>query len=334
MEVVEIILGFADRSTVRIAPEPGVVTLVPIAGADLVSSAVRETLSKPGRESRPAIPFVRVTLRDGDREMSVADDAAQGLRMLSESVKKKPRFALEARTAPILADPHLEVLLARIATTLGAELPDDLGPALADTGERTPDAKASPKELAYKRAHARAASLAREVRDIDTKMTGSVVPDWLFVATGFGAVGVLMTVVVLYNPDLRVYVVPTIMIALFIGLAIYAYRGWSELKTRDTLGEVRIRVREEREVAREEERELAQVLRKKGVDPDEVLERFGAAGHPPGLPTLISRKTTSKEEVTSFGLLGRQVIVFVEKDAVSAGEDLDLSPPEVMASPL
>jgi hypothetical protein len=324
----EIVVGLASGGALRVAPRPEGVTVVPVdlpeIRAEDVGRAVRDLLSSPRLDlsSQSKLPFVRVSLTAEDRELAIANDAFQHLRMLTERGPGGASLSLEANTQSVLDDARLEVVLGHIASSLGVASADDLAPALAHSGAKPGTESASPKEQAYARAHARAAALARQIRALDDRMTASVVPDWIWVATGVGGVFVLLTAIAFFFANAKAIVVPVLIAAFLGGLFAYTYRSLRELRTRDALQESRLRLREERETARAETAELAETLRKKGLDPHEVLVRLnGQTGTDAQVPTILFRAATSTAEITALGDLRRQVIVFVDKYGLLAGED-------------
>lgn len=326
LSIREIVFGLADGTSHRLVPRLRGVSLVPIdpklAKADEVALGVRETLSQPKRcLTLESLPFVRVHVEDAHTKWIVADDATTHERMLEESTDGRLPMCIEGNTVSITDDPSLELIVSRIAAAVGVDGPDTLGPALTQTGQPASKRPASPKEIAYRRAHDRATQLAAQVRSIDDRMTASVVPGWLFIACGVGGIGVTMTAVTLFNPDLRIFVVPLMMLIFFGGLGAYGWRAWQEMQVRGGLQVNRAQLREERETARQEVRHLASTLRKKGLDPDEVLVRLeGEDAAAAQGPAILHRSTTSTAEVAHLDDLGRQVVVFIDAGAI-AGED-------------
>jgi hypothetical protein len=327
-ELMEIVLGLADGTAHRVVPRPSAVTVVPVdlenlSGED-VGRAVRDVLVQPRRSEAASkkVPFVRVTLENREVALVAADDAFQNMRLLTVEQKGKVPLLFEANTQSVVDDARLEVVLGRIATTLGTRSPDELGPALsAATGPGPSPSEASPKEQAYARAQAKAAARAAEIHALDDRMTRSVVPDWLWVASGVGGLGVLMTAVTLYYPRAKPIVLPLMVLLLCAGLAAYAWRALRELKTRSLLQETRLKLREERETARREAAELGETLRRKGLDPEEVLRRVRPDQPSASVPAILFRKETSTLEVTALADLKRQVVLFVDRLGVLAGED-------------
>ncbi len=333
----EIVLGLADGTALTVAPRDRGVSLVPldpaVAPAGDVALGVRETLSQPKRSlTLDALPFVRVHLQNSRTRWVVADDANSRERMLEESTDGGMPLCIEGSTTSVADDASLELIVSRIATAVGVNTPDALGPALTQTKESPGASGGSPKELAYRRAHERATQLASQVRAIDDRMTASVVPGWLFIACGVGGLAVMMTAITFFFPELRVFVVPLMMFLFVGGLAAYGWRAFGELKVRGALQANRAQLRQEREDARGDVRHLATTLRKKGLDPDEVLVRLEGTTSTCHGPAILHRRATSTAEVGELDDLGRQVIVFVEATAL-AGEDFSavICSPEAMA---
>lgn len=322
MRIEEIIIGIEGRAH-KVVPQKNGVTVVPVGvpkcTPDLICRSIRETLSAPVRTTQDPVSFVRVKLAEEPRSITVVDDAKLGVRVLEEQSDGHVNLLLQAETSKLADDARLEVVLSRIAGAFSVSSPEDLGPALAFSGAQTTTG-ASPKELAYKKAYDRAAQLAKDVRALDDKMTASVVPGWIFVAAGVGGLGVLMTAIVFFYPDSRVFVVPVMIAMMVIGLVVYGLYALKELRTRDDLQNIRMRLREDRENARRDAAEFAETLLKKGADPEEVLERLKNETPPARVPVLLSRNSTSNAEVTALGDLSRQVLIFVDAKTIFAGE--------------
>jgi hypothetical protein len=323
----QIILGVSGgerRETIVVEPKPRGRTRAPIdaelIAPELAARAVRETIFRPDRETAKAeVPFVRVTAQSEDVRLEIADDALTQTRMLTESRPGGVPLVLEVSTASAddRDDERMDALLRRIAAAAGVEDPSLFGALLAQ--EQIEGAEASSDaERAYVEAHRRATALALEVRSIDDRMTASVVPDWLWIATAFGGAGVFMTVIALLYPQLRIYVVPIMTAIALIGFAAYGLRSLRELKIRGALLIERREMRARRETARREVRERADALVKMGVDPDRILAHL--AGARMEVPAIIGRDAIVDPNADSAG--DRQIVIFCRGTPISAQTQL------------
>lgn len=325
MRIDEIILGVRTPDgpvTRRVVPNPTGVTVVSCAAqhvtAEITAQALRDTLASPDRLLSAAhIPFVRILLREGHREILIADDAAGSGRMLTEVEGRGPARTIESRSGGAdQQDAALEDALARIASLAGLRDPGLLLPALTQIEHgpregRSVDGRIiDPKEIAYKEAHDRVQFFSSRVRGVDDRMTASVVPDWIWIATGFGGVGVLATVVALLHPELRASVIPSIVILSLLGFTLYALRSFRELRTRGLLQEERRQVRTLRESARDDLRRLSQALRERGQDPDEVLMRLHNFVVPESMPAILAGERLDANTLAALEGSTRQIIVF------------------------
>jgi hypothetical protein len=339
MRITEIVVGVlgATPKTLRIVPRPAGLTIVPISaelgGPDGLARAVRETLASPDRSAATAeVPFVRVIAELGDLELTVADDATGSGRMLTETHETGVPLIMETNTRAKDEgdrDARLEALLARVCLAAGVDEADTLLAALAHDAE--PAAVGDAEAHAYAEAHHRASTLAREVRAIDDRMTASVVPDWLWIATGLGGIAVLMTVVALLYPELRIYVVPAMIAASVLGFGAYGYRAWRELQTRGGLMIERKELRARREAARAEARTLRAALVARGVDADGALLALAGTTRLERLPAVLgptdvaAPPSGAPREATAIQS-PRQRILFTRDDAALPDDDTVVRP--------
>lgn len=322
MWIEEIVLGVkgsAGPITLRLLPLKSGISIVPVDLGEIspgdLARALRETLAGPEREAaHAALPFARIIARTEDLELAVADDSAAGVRMLSETRPGGVSMILEA-TEP----DQIDTLLSRVALAAGAEDSDTL---LVRLERRAPseaarEADATTEELAYVDLHRRAAALAREVRAVDDRMTASVVPDWLWIATGFGGAGVFMTAIAFLYPELRIYVIPMMSVVAMIGFLAYGYRAWRELKIRGALQLERAELRGRRESARSELRAMAASLRATGIDPDQALVRLSGLTFPSSIPAILGPDSFDAAEHAVAGA-ARQVLIFVPASSIAS----------------
>lgn len=300
-----------------VVPNDGlcVVTLPPGAPSPaVVAAAWRAALSSP----TPVAGVAAVTVRAEAPGLSlvVLDEAPRRTILLGapgalpRSIELDPA-ALEPRTLDGLTEDSLR----RIAGAAGLASPDHFAAALSQTS--TPQAPGAPDlgsalEQAYVAARRRAEALAAEVRSLDDQMTRSVVPDWLWIATGAGGIGVFMTVIALMYPELRVYALVGLVVASVIGFSLYGWRAYGELGTRARLLEARRERRAAREAARAEATRLGAQLEAEGGTPDAALLRLSALTLPPDLPAIIAPPHPTATELEALSVLGRQVVVVTE----------------------
>lgn len=318
LNIVEIVFGRPDGSAVAITPRPDALSYVKIDDPTEAAQSVIETLSQPRRTRTVArIPFVRVSAANERLSIAIADDASARIRVLDESFDERIPLIVEARTDDVSDDANLELMLSKLANAMHVSNPDEIAVALTQHAAGSND-EVSPEARAYVRAHQLATQIAAQVRAIDDQMTASVVPGWLFVACGVGGFGVLMTAVTLFNPELRIYVIPGMFALLVFGLAAYAWQSWQELKTRGALQDNRTQLRDQRESARESARALANTLIEAGIDPNDVLARTVTDAQAIA-PLITTDPTTLSAE-------GRQTIVFVREPPEDANPDSVIEP--------
>lgn len=301
MKIEEIVLGvdrggraetltFACKDRAELAIDPAIASPMEIA------RAVQETIAAPERTAASKVVlFIRVAARAGALAIEIADDASAGMRILIETREGAPPLIIEAKHAD---DEAIDALLQRVALAADAADSELLLDALGR--ERFDDAEDAESEDARTCAAAqrRATELTKAVRAIDDRMTLSVVPDWIWIATALGGIGVFMTVIALLYPEQRVVVLPAFVGAAALGFAAYAIMSFRELKKRSALLAERRELRARREAARKEVRAFAA----RGILP----ARDGGA-LPRDVP-LISG--TASGTAGPKDMPGRQVIVF------------------------
>jgi hypothetical protein len=314
-------LGEGER-LYGVVPRPGltVVTLPEASpNPEVVAEAWRAALSSPA----PALGVVAVTVRaEAKGQTFTILDEHPRRTMLEGAAGALPRAleldpeALEPRTL----DGLREEALSRIAAAAELSAIAHFAAALTQT-EAHRGGAATPTEQAYVAARRKAEVLAQEVRGLDDQMTASVVPDWLWIATGAGGLGVFMTLIALMYPELRVYSVLSLVVFSVIGFGLYGWRAYGELGTRARLLEVRAERRAAREVARGEAKEWAERLRQEGGDPDAALIRLEGLNLPPQLPAIVALPEPTLAALQALDLLGRQVVVVTSH--VPAGTPVD-----------
>lgn len=298
MRITEITLGVLrdDRPVVlRVEPRSSGASVIATPEglpAERVAAAVRDTLARPSvrdPESAGSIPFVRVALAEGTHVLEVADDAGERIRMLTEASSPEaiPKI-LEARLGGTEEeDAAVEEILGRITLAAGVPGVSELAALLATAVQPVPE-EASTEEVGYVDAERRASRLAAAVRAIDDRMTASVVPDWLWIATGFGGLGVLLTALVFLYPSTRIFLIPALILLSVIGFGLYGWRSFRELRLRGQLQIERAELRARRERARAEAQALRQALELAGVDPDQSLVRLANLVAPGSVPSVVA----------------------------------------------
>jgi hypothetical protein len=287
----------------EVEPHADGLTVVPSGELDpeTIAAAVRHTLSLPEPRTGGAIPFVRVALESEGLAIEAADDASQSMRMLTEGRPGALPLVMEA----VELD-DVEALISRISRAAGME-PERFALGLS-TIETAGGGEASAEESAYVEAQRRATHLAKAVREIDDRMTASVVPDWLWVATGFGGLGVLLTAIVFLYPETRIFLIPALIVLSLIGFLLYGWRSMHELRLRGRLQIERAEMRARREEAREAAKQQRAALVERGSDPDAVLVRWSEMMVPKDVPAVLARDVDSLAELER---IDRRAIVFV-----------------------
>lgn len=286
MKIAEIMLGVARdgrAETLRFDCSGAELVHVDVdpalAPPEELARAVRETIAAPERSAaKAAVPFVRVALRAGELVLEIADDALAGMRVLTETRAGAMPLIIEAKHGD---EEAIDALLARVALAADASDSELLFSALSAVAQNADAAaEGSEEQRAYANAHRRASELHKAVRAIDDAMTRSVIPDWIWIATALGGVGVFMTVIALLYPEYRVIVLPVLVGGSVLGFGAYGAMSWRELKKRGALLAERRELRARREAARAEVRTFSA----RGVTLPEDLDR----ARPRDVPAILS----------------------------------------------
>lgn len=323
MKIREIRIGGGSSPALCVEPHEHGCTVVPLSPpleAERLARAIREALGSPRRETlREEAPVIEIQLQAGVDRALVQDDAAHGRRALVLRPAKGEELVLTTETHMLQDAYATERLLLRVAGLFKLETAADLLPALAHGGESLP-APASPKEIAYQRAFQEMRAIAKQLESIDRSLSEAPPSFGLRIAAMILAAGALATVLSALFPRGA---------ALFVGLAvtgllIYLLRAGKsslrELQAREALPEAAAQLRPALEAARERVAELAATLRKRGEDPDEVLERWLAHDRGRNTPSVLAREQLSSAVLLDLEQRGAQTIVFVPAGAV-AGDD-------------
>lgn len=219
--------------------------------------------------------FIRATVQlDAKHELILVDDRTQHMRSLLERDSNMAVFELELADDDT-EDAH-ETFRNRLALALGLVDLDMVATLLArkETSTKPPSENLDPGKKTHtdasvtewRAAHTEAERTAAAIRHLDARMTASVVPNWLWFATTGGGLAVFLTTVPFLFPTARVFLLPLLVTTAVLGLGWYAYRSWGELRVRAALQLERHTLREKREQARAQRRELSEALTAQGID--------------------------------------------------------------------
>ncbi len=308
MRIEHLVLGtLVDDAPVArtYALRPGVSVIV-VDDPEAVAAAVRDTLTRPERDGS-VVPFVSVEIQHGDITLTVADDAAGGVRMMTRGRAGAIPEVLEIhRSDPEqIIDGGLDTIFSAVAHAAGAKDIEDVAPSLAVVDADAVVDDMSPQARRFLESSRRAQELAAAVRGVDDQMTASVVPDWLWIATGVGGLGVFCTAIAFLYPELRVVLVAVLVVVSVIGFSAYGYRAAQEMKTRARLQEERAKLRARREDARAEARAFSAELEAAGTDPNALLVALGDL--PREVPAILGETAL---DLAALADSGRQVLVF------------------------
>lgn len=323
MRIREILIGGGDAPPLRIEPRESGATVVPIDPpfeAERLARAIREALGAPRREaSRAEAPVIEIHLQSGADRALLQDDAARGRRALVLRPAKGPEEVLTAETHALGDVYALERLLLRVASLLGLETAADVLPALAHAGEAA-DAQATPKELAYQRAFQDLRTIARQLEDIDRALNEPPPPvaRELVVLVTTAVVGV--TVAAWLFPRFAGALVAVAVAGLLAYLLRLGRRTLADLRRREGLPARAAELRPALEAARERVAELAETLRRRGEDPDELLERFLAQDRRRRATSVLARESVSSAALLELEERGPQTLVLVPASG-AAGDD-------------
>lgn len=297
-------------------------TVVEVTEPEAYALAVRETLTATERTTTETIPFISVEAEHEDIELTVADDGPGGVRMMTRGQARAIPEVLEIHAAdPLdLREGGFDAIFESVAEAVGAEGIQLVAPALARLEASEDDGdELGAEERAFLEASARAEKLAAAVRSVDDEMTASVVPDWLWIATGLGGIGVLCTSIAFIYPQWRVIMIGLLGVGSVIGFSLYGWRAFGELKTRARLQDERAELRERREAARAEVRSLAERLKARDRDTDALLLAHSGAAPPRTAPAILAGEIT-ESLLSAITSAKRQVLLFT-KDASGAPKD-------------
>ncbi len=308
MRIERLILGTVegDGPVARTyALRPGLSVIV-VDDPEGTAAAVRDTLTRPERDAA-GVPFVSVEIQHDDIALTVADDAASGLRMMTRGRAGAIPEVLEIhRSDPEeVIDGGLDAIFSAVAAAAGVEDIEDVAPALAVVESDGVVNDVSPEARRFLESTRRASELAAAVRGVDDRMTASVVPDWLWIATGVGGLGVFCTAIAFLYPELRVVLVAVLVVLSVVGFSLYGWRAAQEMKTRARLQEERAKLRARREDARAEAKTYRDALAASGQDPDALLVALGAL--PRTAPAILGE---AAPDLAHLAECGRQVLVF------------------------
>lgn len=343
MRILELLLGIDGSPALRLCPSENGLTIVPVDELGVtpieIARALRQTLAQHERGAAKAkLRRVQISLQAGPSKLMVLDDQPRGVRAFRVETPGQAVVHFEARLGRLDDAPKLEALLVRIANAAGESVPEDLGPSLASVrrgaqiegavsggmnppGGAVTSPQASPKELALVRAHEKARAAAEKVRGVDRAL-GLPAFSWgRWFLAGFIALASLIAVSLLVGPAWRHILVPIYLLAVLTAWIGYGVKTARALSKASALEAARAGLRDEREVARREEHELAETMAKKGADPDEVLARLRDRPASREAPAILGQADLSSAEVLELTGVGRQVILFVDRRALLLASD-------------
>ncbi len=314
MKIRAIRLDGGSAGTIRIEPRERGATVIPLEaplGAEALARAIRETLGAEKREAlRTEAPLIEIHLLRGSERALVQDDAGSGQRVLVETPASGPERVLAADTGSLTDVLSIERLLRRVACTLELETSADVLPALAHGAASSPPPP-SPKQLAYQRAFEEMRAITKNLESIDRTLSTSPQPNWVRVAWVVGGSGVCAALVSVLIPSWAATILGLTVLALLIYLIRLGQAALAEIKSRESLPEEATLLRPALEAARERVAELAETLRRRGEDPDEVLESLIATNRRGQTPSVLARGSVSWAELLALEEKDAQALVFV-----------------------
>lgn len=324
--LIEIVYGLAGQGAVRVRPRPTglslvVVDLAGVSAADLARAA-RHTLSRPRRTAGAAtIPKVQIVLESMGTRRWVADDRVRDMRALKIIPPTGAPLATEADTSSLADDIQLQALLAHVAQAFDVEVAEDLGPDLATGAPRHGAKDATPKELAMLRAHDKLRQQALEIRRLDAEQRAPFAPSGLAIGATTGGLALLIAAGLFLPPAARPWAVGVAATAVIAVIAALGWKAWRRANNTTGLEAARTRASQARESARQELTELAEMIARRGTDPDEVLGRLTSAPMPVGLPAILHFESFSSADVQTLAELGRPALAFVDRRGLLFAED-------------
>ncbi|MEE2902350.1 MAG: hypothetical protein VYC39_08470 [Myxococcota bacterium] len=337
LDISEIILGLDGGQTYRLELNSKMINVIISEEAYLWRNSIVDILSSAGlRKDFKEAPFVRVRLDSPNLSIAIADDMQAGLRIFEESLEQRIPLIIDASVDSRMEAPKLDLMLTKLAQGFGLAQEELVRVALTQIQAEESEEELLSIEKEFLSAHSNALSYASQVRRIDDQMTASVVPGWLFIACAVGAAFVLMTAITLFYPELRMTVIPIMVIGGIVGLGAYGWRSWKELNIRGALQTQRAELRAKREEAKTEARALAEQIVDENRDPDALLARQNTELLSAKTPIVLEKDVVDlkflEEMQTVVG--GRQLIVFGKSvSGVDDGGSVKIIQPEVLSMP-
>lgn len=323
MKIREIRLGGDDELLIRLEPRPTGVTVVPVRApldAELLVRALRETLSAPRRRAlSEMLSIIEIRFEDGAEHMLVQDDARRGRRVLALRTAGSEEQVLAAETHALGDAFATERLLRRIAEVFGLDTAADTSLALA-RGPHSAESPASPKRLAYQRAFEEVRAIGRNLDSIDRALAKPTRPNWLLVAAIVAGAALAATTFAVAWPRMAGPILGLTMVGLLVYLGRLGLHTLREIDGRKGLPDEMVALRAALDVARERALELAETLRRRGDDPDEILGGLLPSTPTNRAPSLLARTSVSSSELLSIEMMSQQALVLVPSDDV-AGDD-------------
>lgn len=275
----EIIIGLQEGAQTRafraeIPPVPHVVLSGELVDDEPLVSALRSLLDGTPPDGRAArLPFLRIDLETDRGPVVIMQDAAQGVRVVH--TPDAPDLTL-----PLDADPAAwRALRIAQADRLGLASPEALRSAPTTVAPDAPTATATIAGPAarFQAEHRRRQTLHAAWTENRSAMARSVVPDWIWWATGIGGVGVLMTAVALLWPEMRRAAIPVIAGGSLLGFGLYAALARREVRRRGAIQAEHEVLEAELAASDRTLSELEATLRNQGIHPQDVLPKSDAA---------------------------------------------------------
>jgi|GEM_PF-4403531 len=337
LDISEIILGLDGGKTYRLELASQTINIVISEEAYLWRHSVVDILSSAGvRKDFKEAPFVRVRLDNPSLSIAIADDMQAGLRIFEESLEQRIPLIIDASVDSDVEAPKLDLMLTKIAQGFGLAQEELVRLALTQIQTESSEGELLLIEKEFLSAHSNALSYASQVRRIDDQMTASVVPGWLFIACAVGAAFVLMTAITLFYPELRMTVIPIMVIGGIVGLGAYGWRSWKELNIRGALQAQRAELRAKREEAKTEAHALAKQIVGENRDPDALLARQNAELLSAKTPIILEKDVVDRTFLEEIQIVRdeRQIIVFGKSlSDVDDTVDARIIQPELLSMP-
>jgi hypothetical protein len=262
---------------------------------------------------------LEVHLDDGPVRALIQDDAKHERRVLVEHPAIGPEIVTKAETHPLSDVFVTQRLLLRIASVFGLDSAADMLPVLAH-GSRTAETATSPKRLAYRRAFEEMRAIAKNLESLDRSLMRPTRPNWLLVASIVGGSAFGATILALLAPRFAGVILGLTMLGLLVYLTRIGLASLREIERKKGLPNEMVELQAALEAARERVGELADTLRRRGEDPDELLDGLVPPNLEHRAPSVLARTSVSSAELLALETVGAQALIFVPAHNVG-GDD-------------